>query len=120
MLALSLGCQRSKQPPPVTANDVTAAQAQAQKEVADARVEATKDIKSAVKLAGSQSNVAAAAKITGSYDIAMAKADGDHQVAQEKCLLLAPPAQPPCKDEADALYQSAVAAAKASRTSPQH
>jgi hypothetical protein len=45
----------------------------------------------------------------------MANADGDHKVAIEKCLLLAPDAQQPCKDQADAQYQAAAASAKAAR-----
>ncbi len=118
MLISNMGCHRSK--PPISAGDVAAAEGRARKEVSDARVEATKDVKSAVKLAGSQSREVAVAKVTGSFDIAMAKADGEHQVALEKCLLPAAAAQQQaCKDEADAAYQSAATTAKANRASLQ-
>jgi len=49
----------------------------------------------------------------------MAHADGDHKVALETCMTLAPAAQQPCKDTADIAYQSAVAKAKALRVSQQ-
>ena len=107
------GCQKAK--PVATSADIAAAQADAQKEIAQAHVEAKKDVKNAAKLAGSDSKDVALARVTGSFDIAMANADGAHKVAIEQCLTLAPPEQPPCKDRADADYQTATANAKAER-----
>lgn len=112
---LSAGCHHA--PPPVTAEDVSKVQADAQKEVDQARLEARKDVKNALKQAGADSKNAEVARVTGNFDVAMANADGDHKVAIEKCLLLAPDAQQPCKDQADAQYQSAAASAKAARVS---
>jgi hypothetical protein len=111
--AIFAGCQKAK--PVATAADIAAAQADAQKEISQAHVEAKKDVKNAAKLAGSDSKDVALARVTGSFDIAMANADGAHKVAVEQCLTLSPPEQQPCKDRADADYQTAAASAKAER-----
>ena len=50
----------------------------------------------------------------GAYDVALAKADGDHKVALEKCEALNGDAQTKCKDMADADYDATKANAKAS------
>jgi hypothetical protein len=55
----------------------------------------------AAKLAGSDSKDVALARVTGSFDIAMANAEGAHKVAIEQCLILAPSEQQSCKDRAD-------------------
>jgi hypothetical protein len=107
------GCQKAK--PVTTAADIALAQADAQKELEQAHVEARKDVKNAVKLAGGDSKEVALARVTGSFDIAMANADGAHKVAIEQCLTEPAAAQQPCKDRADADYQSASANAKAAR-----
>ena len=108
------GCHRAKTPV-VTEADVAAAQEDAQKELSQAKVEAKKDVKSAAKVAGADSRETAQARVTGAFDIAMAQADGDHKVATQKCMLLQPPAQQACTDQADADYQTAAANAKAIR-----
>ena len=112
---LFAGCHHAAAP--ATEEDVEKAQADAQKEIDQARQEARKDVKNATKQAGADSKNAAVARVTGNFDVAMANADGDHKVAIEKCLLLAPDAQQPCKDQADAQYQAAAASAKAARGS---
>jgi hypothetical protein len=113
---LLAGCHHAKTTV-VTEEDVSKAQADAQKEVEQARLEARKDLKNAVKQAGADSKNATIARVTGSFDVAMANADGSHKVAIEKCLLLAPDAQQPCKEQADAQYRAAAASAKAARVS---
>jgi hypothetical protein len=113
LCATVVGCQKAKPVP--TPADIAAAQADAQKEIQQAHVEAKKDVKNAAKLAGSDSKDVARARVTGAFDIAMANADGAHKVAIEQCLTLAPSAQQPCKDRADADYQTAAANAKAER-----
>ena len=118
MLGICGGCQR-KPAPMATPADVSAAQQEAQREVDQARVEARKDVKSVTKITGGDSKDVARAKITGAFDVAMAHADGDHKVAIAQCMTLAPPAQPPCKDQADSDYQAAAAKAKAMRLSQQ-
>jgi hypothetical protein len=112
---LFAGCHHAAAP--VTEEDVAKAQADAQKEIGEARIEARKDVKNALKQDGADSKNVTVARVTGSFDVAMANADGDHKVAIEKCLLLAPDAQQPCKDQADAQYQAAAASAKAARIS---
>jgi len=111
------GCQKAK--PVATAADIAAAQADAQKEIEQAHAEAKKDVKNAAKLSGGDARDVALARVTGSFDIAMANADGAHKVALEQCLTLSPPEQQPCKDRADADYQTAAANAKAQRVAQQ-
>jgi hypothetical protein len=118
VLGICGGCHQ-KPPPVATLADVASAQQEAQREISQAQVEAKKDVKSAVKIMGVDSKDVARAKVTGAFDIAMAHADGDHKVTLEKCMTLDPSAQQPCKDKADADYQSAVDKAKASRVSQQ-
>jgi hypothetical protein len=66
---------------------------------------------------GVESKDVARARVTGAFDVAMARADGDHKVAIEKCMTLDPSSQQSCKDKADGDYQSAAAKAKATRAS---
>jgi hypothetical protein len=113
LCTMLVGCQKAK--PVATAADIAAAQADAQKEIEQAHAEAKKDVKNAAKLAGGDSKNVALARATGSFDIAMANADGAHKVALEQCMALPPPEQQPCKDRADADYQTAAANAKAER-----
>ena len=112
------GCHQ-KAPPVATAADVAAAQQEAQHEIEQAKIEARKDVKSETKIMGADSKDVARARVVGAFDIAMAHADGDHKVAIQKCMILEPAAQQPCKDSAEVDYQSAVAKAKADRTSQQ-
>ncbi len=114
-LLLLAGCHQASAPPAVTAADIEAAKQTAQREVDDARAEASKDIKSAAKVSGSDPAVVAEAKVTAKYDVDMAKADGDHKIAAENCLTLQADLQKSCNDKAEADYESAKAAAKASR-----
>jgi predicted small lipoprotein YifL len=118
MLGICGGCHQ-KPPPVATPADVAAAQQEAQHEVEQAKIEAKKDVKSAAKVMGVDSKDVARARVTGAFDIAMAHADGDHKVAIETCMTLAPAVQASCKDQADTAYQSAVAKAKALRVSQQ-
>src|SRR5208283_758554 len=90
LLGICGGC-RQKPPPVATPADVASAQQEAQREVDRAKVEAKKDVKSATKIMGADSKEVARARITGAFDIAMARADGDHKVAIEKCMTLEPP-----------------------------
>jgi hypothetical protein len=118
MLGICSGCHQ-KPAPVSTAADVAAAQQEAQREIDQAKVEAKNDVRSATKIMGPESKDVARARVTGAFDIAMARIDGDHKVATEKCMTLPPPAQQPCKDKVDIDYQSAVAKAKAVRDSQQ-
>jgi len=90
-----------------------AAKQEAQHAVEQARIEATKDVKSALKTGGGNPRDVALAKATAAYDVAMIKAEGDHQVATQKCQTLQASMMQACKDQADAEYETAKAAAKA-------
>ncbi len=115
MFAVCGGCQ--KKPLPVAVPDVAAVQLEAQQEVAKAKLEAKNGVKSAVKIMGADSKDVARAKITGVFDIAMTRAEGNQKVANEKCMTLEQSAQQACKDKADSDYQTAVSQAKAVRDS---
>jgi hypothetical protein len=113
------GCQKAKAPAPVTAQDIEVAKQEAQRQVAEARAEASKDIKSAAKVSGADPAVVKEAKVTGAYDVAMTKADGDHKIAVAKCMTLQVDMQKACNDQADADYETTAAAAKATRLAKQ-
>ena len=114
-LTVIAACHSNKTPQ-ATAQDVEAAKQEAQRQVDEARIEARKDIKSAVKTGGGNPRDIAQAKATAAYDIEMIKAEGDHKVATEKCQTLQASMMQPCKDQADVEYETAKAAAKATRT----
>ena len=91
--AVSLGaCNKAEDPAKVQA-DVAAAKADKTEDVAEAQADASKSA------------------MENHEDIAMAKAEGDHKIAIEKCEALANEQQKACKDEADATYEAAKAAA---------
>lgn len=117
-LVLVAACHRTETPR-ATPQDVESAKQEAQRAVAQARIEASKDVKSAAKVTGSHPAEVHEAKVAGSYDVAMVKADGDHKVAIAECLTLQAPMQQGCKDKADADYGKAAAAAKAARAAKQ-
>ena len=91
--ALSLGaCNKAEDPAEVQA-DVAEAQVDATEEVAEAQTDMSQDT------------------MEGQEETALAKAEGDHQVAIEQCEALPGDQQKACKDEADATYDAAKAAA---------
>jgi hypothetical protein len=114
LVTLLGGCHRNQERI-ATAADVAAAQDEARKELDQARVEARKDVKNAVTETGGEARNVAAARVTGTFDIAMAQADGDHKIAIMKCMTLDPASQQPCKQQADAQFQTATSQAKAAR-----
>src|ERR1700732_2590851 len=75
--------------------------------VEQARIEATKDVKSALKTGGGNPRDVALAKATAAYDVAMIKAEGDHEVAMEKCQTLQASMMQACRDQAEAQYETA-------------
>jgi hypothetical protein len=111
-VALASGCNNAKSPDAV-ANDVAAAQAKRAAEVADARQDAAKDTGKAEAKVDDKTVDLNNASAKGAYDVAMAQADGDHQVASQRCSSLSGDAQKACKDQADAKYDLAKANAKA-------
>jgi hypothetical protein len=111
-VALAAGCNNAKSPDAV-ATDVAAAQAKRASEVADARTDAAKDTGKAEAKVDDKTVDLNNASAKGAYDVAMAQADGDHQVAVQRCSALSGDAQKACKDQADAKYDLAKANAKA-------
>jgi hypothetical protein len=89
-------CNNAKSPD-AAARDVAAANDAAANKVADAQRDAQKDMSA------------------DAYKVALAKADGDHQVAIQKCDTLQGHDQQVCKDQADADYEAAKANAKAAK-----
>jgi hypothetical protein len=89
-------CNNSKSPD-TAARDIAAAHDSAANKIADAQRDAQKDMSS------------------DAYKVALAKADGDHQVRIQKCETLQGHDQQVCKDQADADYEAAKANAKAAK-----
>jgi hypothetical protein len=114
--ALACGCNGAKSPAAV-ATDVAVAQQQASAEVADARKDATKNVDTAVANAGGSSKDVDDVGARSAYDVAVAQADGDHNVAIQQCLALTGEAQKSCKERADAAYDQAKTHANVTRLS---
>jgi hypothetical protein len=93
----SLAACNNAKSPDSAARDIAAAHDRAAQEVADAQRDAQKDMSS------------------DAYNVATAKADGDHKIALEKCETLQGHDQQVCKDQADADYEAAKANAKAAK-----
>jgi hypothetical protein len=91
--ALSVGaCNKAEEPAEVQA-DVAEAQSEAREDVADAQADMNQDV------------------MEGQEETALAKAEGEHKIAVEQCEALPGDQQKACKDEADATYEAAKAAA---------
>jgi hypothetical protein len=115
-VAALAGCDNAKSPNPV-ANDVAAAQHKAADNVADVRRDVAKDNASAADKVDDKSKNLNNIEAKGAYDIALARAEGNHNVALEKCNAVSGDAQSKCKDMADADYNAAKANEKASEVS---
>ncbi len=92
-LAATLGACNKAEDPAKAQADVAEAQADASANVAEAQADANKSAMEAQE------------------DTSLAKAEGDHKVAMEKCEALSGDQQKVCKDQADATYDAAKAAA---------
>jgi hypothetical protein len=111
---LACGCNSAKSPAAV-ATDVAAARQQASTEVTDARKDAAKNVDTANVGGSSKDLNDASAK--AAYDVAVAQADGDHNVAIQQCSALTGEAQKSCKERADAGYDQAKTHANVTRLS---
>ena len=114
--ALACGCNSAKSPAAV-ATDVAAARQQASTEVTDAQKDAAKNVDSAAANADGATKDVNDVGAKTAYDVAVAKADGDHNVAIQKCLALSGEAQKSCKERADAGYDQAKTHANVTRLS---
>lgn len=94
------------------AKDVATATQDAAENVAKVREDAARDISGAARdLTAEQKNVNDVAA-RGAYAVEIAKAEGDHKVATEKCGMLSSEALKACTSQADADYDAAKARAK--------
>jgi hypothetical protein len=114
--ALACGCDSAKSPAAV-ATDVAAARQQASAEVTDARKDAAKDVDGAAANADGSSRDVNNVGARTAYDVAVARADGDHNVAIQQCLALTGEAQKSCREGADAGYDQAKTHANVTRLS---
>lgn len=115
-LAELAGCHNAKSPDAV-ANDVAAAQQKAAENVANVRKDASKDNASATVKVDDKSKDLNNVEAKGAYDVALARAEGNHNVALESCNAVSGDAQSKCRDVADADYDASKANAKASEVS---
>lgn len=93
VFAASLGACNKAEDPAETKADVAEAQSEATEDVAEAQADANQSA------------------MEGNEETALAKADGEHKIAIERCEALPGDQQKACKDEADATYEAAKAAA---------
>jgi membrane-bound lytic murein transglycosylase B len=114
--ALACGCNSAKSPTAV-ATDVAAARQQASIEVTDAQKDAAKNVDSAAANADGSSKDLNNVGASTAYDVAVAQADGNHNVAIQQCLALTGEAQNSCKERADAVYDQAKTHANVTRLS---
>jgi hypothetical protein len=116
LAAVTTGCQRAESPSTV-GKDVAAAEQRAEAKTQRAEDNASRDVGKAQQRvqqkAIDRNNVAA----EDGYKVAMARADGQHDIALQKCKALAGDAQRHCKQQADADYEASKANAKASEVS---
>jgi hypothetical protein len=102
-LVMTAGCSGGETP------------AQAQKDVAEARLDAAHDVAEAKHDAAKdvlqEQKDVTKADAQGTYNVTVTRAEGDHKVAIEKCGLLTGSALKACKDQADADYDAAKARA---------
>ena len=113
---LACGCNSAKSPTAV-ATDVAAARQQASSEVTDARRDEAKHLDSAPANADGSSKNLNDVDARNAYDVAVAQADGDHNVAIQQCLALTGDAQKSCKERADTGYDQAKTHANVTRLS---
>jgi len=119
VLAGVSACDSAKSPDKVE-NNVASAQAKASAEVADAKQGAVKDTDAAQAKMNDKGTDLNNVNAQGNYDVAMAKADGEHKISSAKCDAASGYAEKTCKDQDDARYDLAKAQAKATLDAQKH
>jgi hypothetical protein len=109
-------CNNAKSPDTV-AKDVATAEQKASTEVARSENSAAKDLSGAADNVGDKLVAFNNAAAKDAYNLAIANADGDRKVALAQCESSSGDAQKLCKDQAEANYAAAKAAAKATAQS---
>ena len=115
-MVLACGCNSAKSPAAV-ATDVAAARQQASTEVTDAQKDAAKNVDSAAANVDGSTKDLNDASARAAYDVAVAQADGDHNVAVQQCSAMTGEAQKSCKERADARDDQAKTQANVTRLS---
>jgi hypothetical protein len=110
------GCHQAKSPDAVAA-EVAKAQDNANSEVAGAEQHADKDVANAAAKVGDKLTDLNNDAAGDAYQIAVARADGDHKVALAQCDAMSGNTQTACRKQADADYDAAKANAKATEQS---
>lgn len=113
---LAGGCNNAKSPAAV-ATDVAAARQQASAEVTDARKDAAKNVGDVAASANGSPKALNDVDAKSEYDVTVAQAGGDHNVAIQQCLALTGEAQKSCKERADASYDQVKTRANVTRLS---
>lgn len=119
VLAAVSACNNAKSPDKVE-NDVASAQSKASAEIADAKQAAAKDTNAAQAKMNDKGSDLNNVNAQGNYDVAMAKADGEHKISSAKCDATSGDTQKACKERADAEYDLAKAQAKATLEAQKH
>jgi hypothetical protein len=119
-IALSIffvaACNQAKSPDAV-AKDVATAEQKASNEVAKSENDASKDMTKDADKVGDKMVALNNTTVKDAYNITLAQADGNRKIALAKCDALSGDAQKNCKQQADADYDAAKAAAKAAEVS---
>jgi hypothetical protein len=106
VIAASVGCDRAKNPAEVR-KDVSEAQQDANKQIADARSKAVEEAAEARRDVGNQVEDSSEKVADANREVAMARIDGEHEIATQRCEALEGDAQHSCKAAADADYDLA-------------
>jgi hypothetical protein len=115
-VAVLAGCNHAKSPD-IVANNIAATQQKADENIANAQKDASKNNVSAIDKVDDKRKDLNNVEAKGTYDVALARAERNHEVALEKCNAVSGDAQSKCKDMAAADYDATKADAKASEVS---
>jgi hypothetical protein len=113
MVALS-GCHKAE-PPATVERDLAQARDAAANQEAKAYEKAADTVNSTNQNMAMESQKADQKAADAAYDVAIAKADGDHKIAMAKCESLSGNAQKSCVNQADAARDVAKAKAEAAK-----
>jgi Tfp pilus assembly major pilin PilA len=112
-LALA-GCHKAE-PPATVQRDLAQARGTAADQEAKAYEKAADTVNSTNQNMAMETQKADEKAANAAYDVAIAKADGDHKIASAKCESLSGNAQKTCLDQADAARDMAKAKAEAAK-----
>jgi len=105
-------CHDAKSPDKVQ-SDLASAQARATSEIEDAKQSAAKQVETAQARMNDNIVDLSNANAQASYEVAIARADGEYKISSTQCNALAGSTQKECKEQAEVLRGLAKARAKA-------